>query len=133
MLYHEPLPTLSSFPNYLTHSLHNIMMTHPSTVTNVKSTPVRAKADGTDRFAYITRALEEKRKVYCAEMSGLIVGPVEVEGFVKAFTPLPDDLDIPPPPKASFHKVPREAVQPREALMYPGLVRATVAHVWLDN
>lgn len=87
-------------------------------------TLVKSNADGKDRFAYIKRLFKEKREAYCREMAGVIVGPLPVSDYISKFTPIPNELPLPPQPNVVFDKVPLEEKDPLEVEMYPGLVSA---------
>lgn len=85
--------------------------------------PVKAIADGKERFARTKRLATQKREDHCTEMIGLFEGPIGVDEFIEEFTQPPDAKDIPPSLPNLFAGVPLESTGLHEAAMYPPLVR----------
>ena len=88
-----------------------------ATVSSHHSTPVKASAEGTDRFSHIRPQAEANKERYKKEMEGQYVGPMSVDLFFETFMP-PVEAAM---PAVNFNSV-RTDIGVTEKVMYPQIV-----------
>ena len=88
-----------------------------ATASSHHSTPVKANADGTDRFSCTVPQADANRAKYNREMAGQYVGPMPHKDFFKEFMP----AVTPTMPTIDFDDVPT-GPGALEKEMYPKIV-----------